>query len=72
MLPHAPKWHAVAVPLAANTLRIEALDVVDVVVSKLKRFHANDRSDISAMIPKGRRRARGGVMARVVDVRRAS
>jgi hypothetical protein len=49
-LPHAPKWHFVAVPLAANTLRIEALDVVDVVVSKLKRFHTNDRSDISAMI----------------------
>lgn len=26
------------------------LDVVDVVVSKLKRFHANDQSDIDAMI----------------------
>jgi hypothetical protein len=26
------------------------LDVVDVVVAKLKRFHANDRSDIEAMV----------------------
>jgi hypothetical protein len=30
--------------------RIEVLDVVDVVVSKLKRFHANDLRDIEAMV----------------------
>jgi hypothetical protein len=30
------------------------LDVVDVVVSKLKRFHADDRSDIEAMIERDR------------------
>jgi hypothetical protein len=29
------------------------LDVVDVVVSKLKRFNANDQSDIDAMIERG-------------------
>lgn len=29
------------------------LDVVDVVVSKLKRFHSNDRKDIEAMIRRG-------------------
>jgi hypothetical protein len=34
-------------------LELEVLDSVDVVVSKLKRFHANDRSDIEAMIEKG-------------------
>jgi hypothetical protein len=29
---------------------LEVLDVVDIVVSKLKRFHANDRGDIEAMV----------------------
>ena len=29
---------------------VQVLDVVDVVVSKLKRFHANDRADVSTMI----------------------
>jgi hypothetical protein len=29
---------------------LEVLDVVDVVVSKLKRFHADDRGDIEAMV----------------------
>ncbi|MBK8576266.1 MAG: hypothetical protein IPN90_11530 [Elusimicrobia bacterium] len=32
---------------------IETLDILDVVVSKLKRFNANDVSDISAMVAKG-------------------
>lgn len=32
---------------------IEVLDIVDVVVSKLKRFSAHDQSDISAMVEKG-------------------
>jgi hypothetical protein len=31
-------------------LEIVALDVVDVVVTKLKRFNANDQSDVDAMI----------------------
>jgi hypothetical protein len=29
---------------------LEVLDVVDVVVAKLKRFHASDRSDIESMV----------------------
>lgn len=33
--------------------RVDVLDVVDVVVSKLKRFNANDQGDISAMIRRG-------------------
>jgi hypothetical protein len=50
-LPHGPTWH----PLSElnGTLRVfavEVLDVVDVVVSKLKRFHADDQSDVKAMI----------------------
>ena len=49
-LPRPPRWHAVAVPTAPDTLAFEALDVVDVVVSKLKRFHANDRLDVDAMV----------------------
>jgi hypothetical protein len=32
---------------------VEVLDVVDVVVSKLKRFNSDDRSDIDAMIELG-------------------
>lgn len=33
--------------------RIEVLDVVDVVVSKLARYNANDAQDIDAMITRG-------------------
>jgi hypothetical protein len=51
LLPQQPRW----IPISGLTARlvhfqIEALHVVDVVVSKLKRFHANDRSDIQAMV----------------------
>ena len=53
-LPHEPRW----VPLVEfdATLRhfeVRVLDVVDVVVSKLKRFNADDRSDIDRMIELG-------------------
>lgn len=50
-LPHAPLWHPVP-ELNQTLVRLEivVLDVVDVVVSKLKRFHANDRADIDAMV----------------------
>ena len=51
LLPQQPDW--VVIPdLTASLVhfRIEALHVVDVVVSKLKRFHANDRHDIQAMV----------------------
>ena len=50
-LPAAPLWHAAA---ALNPdlrhLEVRVLDVVDVVVSKLKRFSANDIADIDAMV----------------------
>jgi hypothetical protein len=54
-LPGAPLWHPRA-PLNASLRKfeIEVLDVVDVVVSKLKRFHANDQSDVQAMIERDR------------------
>ena len=52
-LPHAPIWHSVSLPIAADTVRFEALDALAVVVSKLKRFHDNDRADISAMVTRG-------------------
>ena len=41
----------------SNSLRsfdIEVLDVVDVVVAKLKPFRPHDRDDIAAMIDRGR------------------
>lgn len=50
-LPQAPICHSLT---DLNTelvhLELEVLDVVDVVVSKLKRFHADDRRDILAMV----------------------
>ena len=53
-LPHAPRWHPLP-QINAQLTRFElfALDVVDVVVSKLKRFSADDQSDIDAMIDRG-------------------
>jgi hypothetical protein len=48
LLPQVPCCHIH--PLALRHFELEVLDVVDVVVSKLKRFSANDRSDIGAMI----------------------
>jgi hypothetical protein len=50
-LPQRPVCHAL--PVLSATLKnfeIEVLDVVDVVVSKLKRFSPSDRVDIDAMI----------------------
>ncbi|MBX7195421.1 MAG: hypothetical protein K1X94_25420 [Sandaracinaceae bacterium] len=49
-LPHAPMWHEVPIVGLGSLIRVEALDIVDVLVSKLKRFNAKDRSDIDAMI----------------------
>lgn len=54
-LPHAPHWLR---PDGLNdglvNVELVALDVVDVVVSKLKRFNANDQTDIDAMVEAGR------------------
>jgi hypothetical protein len=53
-LPHVPLWHpADDINRALQHFELRVLDVVDVVVSKLKRFHANDQSDIDAMIERG-------------------
>lgn len=50
-LPHAPSWHPVPeINGALDHLELRVLDVVDVVVSKLKRFNSNDQGDIDAMI----------------------
>jgi hypothetical protein len=53
-LPQRPLW--IKMPKLSASLRhfeVEVLDVVDVVVSKLKRFNANDVSDIEAMVDRG-------------------
>ena len=53
-LAQSPVWHAR--PELEDSLRhfsIYVLDVVDVVVSKLARFHSDDRADIESMIPRG-------------------
>lgn len=50
-LPHPPRWHSlVEMNASLGVFEVAVLDVIDVVVSKLKRFHANDQSDVQAMI----------------------
>ncbi len=50
-LPQVPQWHLMQELTASlRHFEVHVLDVVDVVVSKLKRFNANDVSDIEAMI----------------------
>lgn len=48
-LPVEPIWHSVSSVPQHQHFRLEVLDVVDVVVSKLARFHKTDRDDIAAM-----------------------
>ncbi len=53
-LPRRPIWHSLTdVTAQLQHFEVQALDVVDVVVSKLKRFHADDKADVSAMIERG-------------------
>lgn len=53
-LPHVPHWRsAPEIDGALVHFELRILDIVDVVVSKLKRFNANDQSDIDAMIDRG-------------------
>jgi hypothetical protein len=53
-LPQAPICHALAEPNRdLKHFELEVLDVADIVVSKLKRFSANDASDIRAMVDGG-------------------
>jgi hypothetical protein len=47
MLPMSSEWHAY--PLRLQHFEVEVLDIHDVVVSKLKRWHAGDRDDVRAM-----------------------
>ena len=49
-LRQAPSWRPVAAAAQMKHFDVEALDVVDVVVSKLKRLHADDATDIEAMV----------------------
>lgn len=49
-LPQTPIWHPVAALDSLVSFRVDVLDVVDVVVSKLVRFHANDIRDVEAMV----------------------
>ncbi len=53
LLPHVPVFHPV--PALAGLVHFEVfvLDVVDVCVSKVKRFSAHDRDDILAMVERG-------------------
>lgn len=54
MLPPSPKWvTATVLNKQLSHFSLELLDPTDVVVSKLKRFHADDRRDIDAMIEGG-------------------
>lgn len=48
-LPLEPLWHGVVFGMAHRHFRLEVLDVVDVVIAKLARFHKTDRDDIAAM-----------------------
>lgn len=49
-LPQQPLYHPTALNQSLRNLEIAVLDVIDVVVSKLKRFSANDVADIRAMV----------------------
>lgn len=53
-LPQVPLCHVLSdLNSSLQHFEIEVLDIVDVVVSKLKRFSVHDRDDISAMVDKG-------------------
>lgn len=50
-LPQRPRWNPLDdLNASLSHLQLAVLDVVDVVVSKLKRFHVNDRRDIQEMV----------------------
>ncbi|MEY4579181.1 MAG: hypothetical protein RL701_3884 [Pseudomonadota bacterium] len=53
-LPQCPHWQSIpALDAALRHFSVYVLDVVDVVVSKLARFHSDDRADIQGMISLG-------------------
>jgi hypothetical protein len=50
-LPQSPAWRGISeLNAELRHFSVDVLDVVDVVVSKLKRFKPNDVSDIEAMV----------------------
>lgn len=51
-LPQRPVWHLVP-GVAAQHFQLYALDIVDVVVSKLARLHQDDVRDVAAMVELG-------------------
>ncbi len=51
-LPRVPDWRPVSM-LQLEHFEVSALAVVDVIVSKLKRFSSNDADDADAMIKRG-------------------
>lgn len=53
-LPQQPVFCEIHSLQKLRNFKVEALDVTDTVVSKLKRFNANDASDIHAMIKSGK------------------
>ncbi len=53
-LPQQPVFCEIRSLQELRNFKVEALDVTDTVVSKLKRFNANDVSDIRAMIKSGK------------------
>jgi hypothetical protein len=53
-LAQVPRWHPLSeLNQSLRCFDLVVLDVVDVVVSKLKRFSPNDASDIAAMVDRG-------------------
>ena len=50
-LPQRPIFHPLA-SLPLKNFKIEVLDINDVVLSKLKRYHSDDKNDIRAMAEK--------------------
>ena len=52
-LPHPPIFHFLSISKKLKHFDVHALDVVDIAVSKLIRFNANDASDIRAMVEIG-------------------
>ena len=52
-LPQVPTWNAIEGLDDLVHFDVTALDVVDVVVSKLKRFDARDQEDVQAMVDRG-------------------
>ena len=52
-LPAVPVWKFIPLEPPFTHFRIEALDVTDVCVAKLARFHRTDGDDIAAMVERG-------------------